>query len=310
MIRPEGQGFNEAVGHAAMTWQVMVPAQRGPYARRVDRAAATTRDPRLGALLREWRAARRLSQLDLALDAGVSPRHLSCVETGKSQPSREMVARLADALDMPLRERNAMLVAAGFAPRYPETALATPELSQVRRAIEFILAQQEPYPAFVLNRHWDVLMANEAALRVNGFVMHGRASAHANMIRQIFDPDDLRSAVDNWEEVAGDLIRHLHGEVAAAPSDATARELLEEVLAYPGVPARWRLRDLESAPTPLLTTVLRRDEHRLRFFSTITTFGTPRDVTLEELRIECCFPVDDATAELCRRLVRESKGEG
>ena len=237
MIRPEGQGFNEAAGHAAMTWQVMVPAQRGPYARRVDRAAATTRDPRQGALLREWRAARRLSQLDLALDAGVSPRHLSCVETGKSQPSREMVARLADALDMPLRERNAMLVAAGFAPRYPETALATPELSQVRRAIEFILAQQEPYPAFVLNRHWDVLMANEAALRVNGFVMHGRASAHANMIRQIFDPDDLRSAVDNWEEVAGDLIRHLHGEVAAAPSDATARELLEEVLAYPGVPA-------------------------------------------------------------------------
>lgn len=248
--------------------------------------------------------------MDLALDAGVSPRHLSCVETGKAQPSREMVARLADALDMPLRERNALLVAAGFAPRYPETALATPELSQVRRAIEFILAQQEPYPAFVLNRHWDVLMANDAALRVNAFVMNGRASAHTNMIRQIFDPADLRGAVDNWEEVAGDLIRHLHGEVAAAPSDTAARELLDEVLAYPGVPARWRLRDVESAPTPLLTTVLRRDEHRLRFFSTITTFGTPHDVTLEELRIECCFPVDDATAALCRQLASRAKGEG
>ncbi len=294
-----------------MTWEVMVARRGAPYARRMNRAASPVRtsEPRasqLGVLLREWRATRRLSQLDLALDAGVSPRHLSCVETGKSQPSRDMIARLADALDMPLRERNALLVAAGYAPRYPETALATPELAQVRRAIEFILAQQEPYPAFVLNRHWDVLMANAAAMRVNAFAMHGRASRHTNMIRQIFDPDDLRAAVDNWEEVAGDLIRHLHGEVAAAPSDTAARELLNEVLAQPGVPARWRLRDVESAPTPLLTTVLRRDEHRLRFFSTITTFGTPRDVTLEELRIECCFPVDEATAALCRQLASDA----
>ncbi|HJU40413.1 MAG TPA: helix-turn-helix domain-containing protein, partial [Tahibacter sp.] len=145
----------------------------------------------IGALLREWRAARRMSQLDLALEAGVSARHMSCVETGKSQPSREMVMRLADTLDMPLRERNALLVAAGYAPKYPESALATPQLAQVRRAIEFILAQQEPYPAFLLNRHWDVLMANRAAQRVNAYVMRGRQSPHTNMIRQIFDPDDL-----------------------------------------------------------------------------------------------------------------------
>lgn len=256
----------------------------------------------VGALLREWRAARRWSQLDLALEAGVSARHLSCVETGKSQPSRDMVARLADALEMPLRERNALLVAAGYAPKYPESALGTPELAQVRRAIECILRQQEPYPAFVLNRRWDVLMANDAAQRVNRFVMHGRASAHANMIRQIFDPDDLRPAVANWEEVAGNLIHHLHGEVAAAPSDAAARALLDEALAYPGVPARWRMRDLDTAPQPLLTTVLRRDDRELRFFSTITTFGTPRDVTIDELHIECCFPMDEATTELCRSL--------
>jgi transcriptional regulator with XRE-family HTH domain len=264
----------------------------------------------VGPLLREWRAARRLSQLDLALEADISPRHLSCVETGKAQPSRDMVARLADALEMPLRERNALLMAAGYAPKYPETALGTPELAQIRRAIEFIITHQEPYPAFVLNRHWDVLMANHAAARVNGFVMHGRASAHTNMIRQIFDPNDLRPAVANWEEIAGGLIHHLHGEVAAAPSDTKARALLDEALAYPGVPARWRMRDLDTAPQPLLTTVLRRDEHELRFFSTITTFGTPRDVTLEELRIECCFPVDDATAELCRRLAREADADG
>jgi transcriptional regulator with XRE-family HTH domain len=256
----------------------------------------------VGVLLRDWRAARRLSQLDLALAADVSTRHLSCVETGKSQPSRDMLMRLADALDMPLRERNALLVAAGYAARYAETALATPELDQVRRAIEFILRQQEPYPAFVLNRRWDVLMANDAALRVNRFVMRGRASAHDNMVRQIFDPADLRPAVANWEEVAGDLIRHLHDLVAATPSDHAARALLDEALAYPGVPSRWRMRELDAVPLPLLTTVLRRDAHELRFFSTITTFATSRDITLDELHIECCFPVDEATAALCRTL--------
>jgi len=258
-----------------------------------------------GTLLREWRAARRLSQLDLALAAEVSTRHVSYVETGKAQPSRDMIARLANALEMPLRERNTLLVAAGFAPKYPETALGTPQLTRIRRAIEFILEQQEPYPAFVINRHWDVQMANRAALRVNRFVMRGIDSAHANMARQIFDPNDLRPAVANWEEVAGELIRHLHSDIAAAPGDTAARALLDEILAYPGVPARWRTRELDTAPSPLLTTVLRRDDHELRFFSTITTFGTPRDVTLEELRIECCFPEDDATIELCRALARD-----
>ncbi|KRE88883.1 XRE family transcriptional regulator [Frateuria sp. Soil773] len=259
----------------------------------------------MGNLLREWRAARRLSQLALALDAGTSARHLSCIETGKAQPSREMVVRLADALGMPLRQRNALLAAAGFAPGYAETPLATPELAQVRRAIEFILVQQEPYPAFLLNRHWDVLMANRAAMRVNRFVMDGRPARHANMLRQFFDPEDLRMAVANWEEVASDLLRHLHQAVAADPADAGARALLDEVLGYPGVPAHWRMRELEAAPSPLLTTVLRRGERELRFFSTITTFGTPRDVTVDELHIECCFPVDEATAELCRALARD-----
>ena len=120
----------------------------------------------VGGLLREWRAARRLSQLDLALEAGISARHLSCVETGKAQASREMLARLADTLGMPLRERNSLLVAAGFAPKYPESALATPAMAQIRNAIDAILQQQEPYPAFLLNRHWDVLGANRAAERI------------------------------------------------------------------------------------------------------------------------------------------------
>lgn len=128
------------------------------------------------------------------------------------------------------------------------------------------------------------------------------------MARQIFDPNDLRAAVVNWEEVAGDLIRHLHDEVAAAPTDTVARALLEEVLGYPDVPGRWRTRELGTAPSALLTTVLRRDSQDLHFFSTITTFATPRDVTIDELHIECCFPADDATAALCRTLAREGPG--
>jgi transcriptional regulator with XRE-family HTH domain len=255
----------------------------------------------VGALLREWRAARRLSQLDLALDVGVSARHLSCVENGKAQPSRDMVTRLANVLEMPLRERNALLIAAGYAPRYRETDLAKPALARVKRAIDFILEQQEPYPAFLMNRHWDVLMVNRAAARVNRFLL-GRDSVHTNVMRQFFDPNDVRQAVANWEEVAGELIRYLHADMVASPTDQANRDLLEELLRYPDVPTRWRTRELDHTPSPLLATVMRRDDQELRFFSTITTFATPRDVTLEELRIECCFPDDDATAAFCREL--------
>jgi transcriptional regulator with XRE-family HTH domain len=254
----------------------------------------------VGVLLREWRAARRLSQLDLSFRARVSSRHISYVETGKSRPSRDMVVRLADALDVPLRERNALLAAAGHAPEYPERALDALELAPMRHAIESILEHQEPYPAFVLSRHWDVLRANRAAERVATFL--GVAGRHANMVLRFLDPDDLRSVVTNWEEVARDLLRHVQEEVAALPSDVRARALLDEALSYPGVPAHWRTRDLSGSTSPVLTVEFRRGDRRLRFFSTITTFGTARDVTVEELRIECAFPADEATAEVCRSL--------
>ena len=254
-----------------------------------------------GTLVREWRTTRRLSQLELALEANVSSRHLSCVETGKAQPSRDMISRLADALEMPLRERNALLVAAGFAPRYRETELNSPEMAQVRRAIELILQHQEPYPAIVTNRHWEMLLTNDATVRIFNRLRPG-GPKHHNVLHQIFDPEDMRSVIRNWEECAIDIIRHLHNQVAVSPTDTRARELLEEVLEYPDVPERWRMRELGSVPQPLMNTVFGNGEFELRFFSAITTFGTPHDVTLDELRIECMFPADEETAEFCRRM--------
>jgi len=242
-----------------------------------------------------------LSQLALSLEADVSSRHLSYVETGRSQPSREMVLRLADALEIPLRERNALLVAAGYAPRYFETGLGAPEMTQIRRAIELILKHQEPYPAFLLDRHWNILMTNQAAQRCTRFLL-GADPRDSNMVRLILNPDALRPMLVNWEETAQDLIRHLQNQIAASPSDDRARSLLNEVLAYPDVPDRLRTREIGAPTTPLLTTVFRKGEVELRFFSTLTTFGTPHDVALEELRIECSFPADDATAATCRAL--------
>jgi transcriptional regulator with XRE-family HTH domain len=255
----------------------------------------------VGALLRHWRTARRLSQLELSLDADISSRHLSYVETGRSQPSREMVLRLADALDVPLRERNALLVAAGYAPRYFETGLDAPEMAQMRSAIELILGQQEPYPAFVLDRYWNIRMANKAAERCTRFLLDAEPD-EGNMLHLILNPDGLRPLMPNWEETAGDLIRHLHHQIAAAPADERAKELLAEVLEYPDIPSHWRTREIGTSPTPLLMTVFHKGDVDLRFFSTITTFGTPHDVTLEELRIECSFPSDEATATTCRAL--------
>jgi transcriptional regulator with XRE-family HTH domain len=205
--------------------------------------ASAAADHPLGDLLRQWRGARRMSQMDLALEAGISTRHLSYVETGKARPSRELVALLAGALDMPMRDRNALLVVAGYAPGYRETPLSDPQMTLVRRAVEFILAQQEPYPAFVANRHWDVLMVNAGLARVFDWLRDG-VQPHGNIMRQVFDPADMRPFVENWEEVAGDLIGHLHLEAA---TDKTSRALLDEVLAYPDLPARWKRRELGRA---------------------------------------------------------------
>ena len=259
------------------------------------------RQTRLRELLRAWRQARGMSQFALALEAGVSARHLSFVENGRSEPSRDLVVRLGSALALSLRERNALLVAAGYAPVYRETALAADAMAPVRRAMEFILGQQEPFPAFVVDRRWDVLAANRGLKRLFAWMRDG-AVPHANIMRQVFDPEDMRPHIANWPEVAAELLRHLRQDAAASPQDVGLRSLLDEVLAYPAVPGEWREAMPDVDASPLMTVVFRKGDTELGFFSTIMTFATPRDVVADELRIECMFPLDPQTDAFCRAL--------
>jgi hypothetical protein len=217
------------------------------------------------------------------------------------------VSKLADALGMPLRERNALLRAAGFAAMHPERSLAEPALDRVRQAVDLILSHQEPYPAFLISRHWDVLATNAAVARLGQILTGGKPPKHANLLHQIFDPQDFRPVIANWHEVAARFIRHLHDDIAAHPTDRRMRQLLDEVFAYPDVPARWRERALDDEPSPIVTFHFRSARGELRFFETFTTFAAPYDVTLDELRIDCTFPADDHTAAVCAELLASEK---
>src|SRR5262245_18862271 len=201
--------------------------------------------PAIGPLLQYWRKTRQMSQLDLAVEAEVSPRHLCFLETGRSRPSREMVLHLAQALAVPLRERNSLLLAAGFAPMFRESSLEDSDLAPVRRALDAILAQQEPYPAVVMNRHWDIVGGNAAATRFFEMRLGGRSTpGPANVLRLMFHPQGLRPMVLDWEGTAEALVQRLHREAVGGVLDDAARKLLEEILDYPGVPKRWRTPEL------------------------------------------------------------------
>jgi transcriptional regulator with XRE-family HTH domain len=257
----------------------------------------------VGRLLQHWRHARKKSQLALALQAGISARHLGFVEIGRAHPSREMVLLLAGVLDVPLRERNALLLAAGYAPLYRETGLAAPELEHAGKAVSLILQHQEPYPAVVMDRHWNILTSNAGAARFFArLITLPSGGPPANVIRLMFDPDGLRPHVANWEAVAESLVQRIHREALGGVADPPTLELLEEVLAYPGVPKRWRSPDLSAFPKPYVAVEFRKGELALDFFSTVTTLGTPLDITLQEIRIECFFPANERTAARAREL--------
>src|SRR5262245_13097803 len=250
----------------------------------------------VGRLIQHWRRVRRKSQLGLALQAGISARHLGFLEVGRSNPSREMVLLLAGVLDVPLRERNAFLLAAGYAPLYRETGLEAPEMEHARRALALILQHQEPYPAVVMDRHWNMLRSNEGAARFFGQLLTLSGDGPPpNIVRLMFDPEGLRPFVANWEWVAEAHVQRIHREALGGVPDATTADLLEEILGYPGVPSHWGSPDLLALAKPYVPVEFRKGSLAMDFFSTVTTLGTPLDVTLQEIRIECFFPANAET---------------
>jgi transcriptional regulator with XRE-family HTH domain len=264
----------------------------------------TTQPKSFGARLRWWRARRGLSQLDLAGAAGTSQRHLSFLESGRTAPSQAMVLGLAAALDLPLRQQNALLLAAGFAPVWRESDLTAPDLAQVNGALDQMLAQQEPFPAFVVDRRWNLLRANEGAARLTAFLT-GAAPANpapakaVNLADALVSPEGLRPFIANWEEVALYFLRGVQADAIADGMPETAA-LLKRLLAYPGIPALSQVPLVEEPPGPILAIHFRKGETSLRFFTTIATLGTPQDVTLQEIRIENFFAADAQTAGIIR----------
>ena len=264
-----------------------------------------------GPMLRTWRRRRGASQLALALQSGVSQRHVSFLESGRARPSREMVVQLTTALDVPLRQRNAMLLAAGFAPAYRESNLAAPELPPVRKAIDHMLKQQEPYPAMVIDRLWNLLQANEAATAFTVFLFEGPpppppAGKPPNLLRWLLDPKALRAKVSNWEEVARYLVSTTYAEILADGGEPKALAFIEEIMAFPDVPASFRKLRFEERPSPVLTVDYLVGGKTLSVFTTIATLGTPQDITLQEVRIECFFPADDRSDALFKSLAAKS----
>ncbi len=269
-----------------------------------------------GELLRRWRTTRRVSQLELGLDAEVSSRHISFIETGRAKPSRSMVALLSNVLDVPLRERNTMLIAAGYAPLYHETDLNAPQMAQVRQALELILKQQEPFGTIVFDRQWDLVMANQAYLKLASLLSGNQETGiepytitskpRLNILKMLFDPAAWRPHILNWEIVAKATLERLHRE-ALQYRDPSLSELVQTLLAYPGVPLRWREPDIASEQDVILPVEIKLGEYSLRFFSTVTTLGTPQDITLQELSIESFHPADEQTEHLIRALASTSE---
>ena len=264
--------------------------------------------PPFARLLKSWRETRKFSQLDLALTSRISQRHVSFLESGRARPSREMVLQLAEALEVPLRERNTLLTAAGFAAMYRETDLQSAAMAPVRDALQLMITNLEPNPATVVDREWNVLMRNEAAFRV--FSLAGDleqlwrkvcGDGPRNILKLTFHPDGFRPYIANFAEAAPVLLNRTRREAAACGSEKLL-QLIDEILAYPGIPEEWKAPDWQAPPPPVLPIELAKGDLRLKLFSMITTFGTPQDITTDELRVETFFPADAASAQLLKAL--------
>lgn len=245
----------------------------------------------VGLLLREWRERRRLSQLDLSIQAEISTRHLSFVETGRSRPTPEMILRLSEQLDVPLRERNALLLAGGYAPAYPEHALDEPELASVRTALRQILAGHEPYPALVVNRWWEMLDGNAAVAMLIEGCDPALLTPPVNVLRASLHPDGMAPRIANLPEWRAHILERLHRQ-AGVTGDPRLAELYAELLAYPGGAAERPA--VADVAVPLL---VRHGEAELAFFSMTAVVGAPRDITVAEVAIESFYPANQQSAD-------------
>ena len=261
--------------------------------------------PPTGVLLRQWRELRGKSQLALSLDAGVSQRHLSFIEMGRSIPSRQMLLDLGMALEIPLRDRNTLLLAGGYAPIYPDLAWDGPEMGVITKALKRMLHQHEPFPALVMDRYWNVLMTNEAAPRFFGRFCD--LSAHPkprNLLHLMFDPAGMRPFIADFPAVARSLLQRVHREAVGRIVDDRARALLASLEAYPDVEPPVVAARAEAA-SPVIPIGFVRDGRRLNYFSMVATVGTPQTVAAQEMRLECMFPADEETEALHTALIRD-----
>jgi transcriptional regulator with XRE-family HTH domain len=258
----------------------------------------------VGQLLRQWRTSRGLSQLDLAMQAGFSARHVSFIETGRAQPSRQALLVLAETLEVPLRERNSLLEAGGYARVYRQTPLLAEEMGHIRSVLQFILDRHMPYAAVVLDRYSASLMGNQASAQLlTALVDPSLITEHANLLRLTFHPLGARRFIVNWEEVARHLWARAERELERLNDDEPAKALLAEVRGYAGATLEQRPAAHLSAADLLLPIHIKLNDLELRMFSTIMTLGTPQDVTLQELRIETFFPADPASEQNWAALV-------
>jgi transcriptional regulator with XRE-family HTH domain len=256
----------------------------------------------VGRLLRDWRAARGMSQLDLAMEAGFSARHLSFIETGRAQASRQALMVLAETLEVPLRERNRLLEAGGFAHAYRQTPLDADAMRHIRSVLQFILDRHTPYAAVVLDRYSTCVMGNAASERLVAAIADpSLVSEHTNFLRMVFHPLGARRYIVNFDEVGRSLLDRAERELGSEDDDATAATLLAELRGYAGDGVREQSSGSLAADL-LLPIHIRTDDLELRLFSTIMTLGTPNDVTLQELRVETFFPADEASERAWKRL--------
>jgi transcriptional regulator with XRE-family HTH domain len=280
----------------------------------------------LGNLLRHWRNVRGRNQLDLSIETGVSQRHISFIESGRSNPSRQTLLEIAQVLDVPLRERNTLLLTAGYAPVYSDAPWNSIQMQSVTKALERILRQHEPFPALVMDRYWNVLMTNDSAPRFfNCFIDMSRRKGPRNILHLMFDPDGMRPFVEHWDEVSSSLIRRVRSEATGRVIDEKTKELLAALLAYPAAkisptPGVARVshqsRQVQSGPgeqsygapgpapiLPMIPISFRKGEMVLNYFSLVTTVGTPQTIAAQELRIESMFPADEDTEREHLRLL-------